>query len=210
LLGLYPPTSSPRSLTYASHPWSTLSSIGLRAQIAYVPQTPVLLPTTIAHNIVYGLPTSIYLNADPSLGHPHWLIERAARLAGIHDFIASLPQGYNTLLTDSLSLSGGQAQRLVIARALARRPKVLVMDEPTGSLDRDAANVIRELAKTIVRKGEGLAVVMITHDRATMRAMDQIAVVEGGTVVEVGRWEALMATRGGALRRLMGESDTLG
>lgn len=202
LLGLHPPSSPPLSLTYASHPWSTLSTCSLRSQIAYVPQSPVLLPATIANNIAYGLPPT-YLT-PPTSPHPHPLIEHAARLAGLHDFIASLPLAYNTPVSATSSLSGGQTQRIAIARALARRPKVLVLDEATASLDQEAARGVREMVRGIVDRGDGMAVVWVTHDVEVMRGVDEVAVVEMGRVVEVGAWEDLIGREGGGLRRLLG------
>ncbi|KAK0712842.1 P-loop containing nucleoside triphosphate hydrolase protein [Lasiosphaeria miniovina] len=119
----------------------------------------------------------------------------AARQAGIHDFIASLPAGYDTAVGEGgQAVSGGQAQRLSIARALARRPRLLVLDEPTSALDAAAAEgvrrVVRDLVSESVRGGDGsgMAVVVITHSKEMMRVADTIAMVDQGTVVETACW----------------------
>ncbi|KAK0649026.1 P-loop containing nucleoside triphosphate hydrolase protein [Cercophora newfieldiana] len=189
LLRLYSPTSpSPTSLTYASRPASTLSTPSLRSHIAYVPQHPFLFPATLAANITYGLH-----DASP-LAHPA-AIETAARRAGIHTFIASLPHGYATPVGEGgQPLSGGQAQRVSIARALVRKPKLLVLDEPTSALDAEGAEGIRALVRELTR--EGVSVVVVTHSKEMMRVVDGIVMLEGGRVVETGTYEGLVEKEG--------------
>lgn len=130
------------SLSFAGLPPESIDIGDLRSQIAYVPQQPFLFPTTIRGNIIYGLPDSSEFLASAN-------VERAARRAGILDFVLSLSDGFNTLVGDGgQDLSGGQAQRICLARALVRHPKLLILDEPTSALDPVAAEGIR---RTITR-----------------------------------------------------------
>ncbi|KAK4233384.1 P-loop containing nucleoside triphosphate hydrolase protein [Achaetomium macrosporum] len=184
------------SLTYASHPASTLHTPSLRTHIAYVPQTPFLFPATVRANLTYGL-------HDTSPLHSESNIILAAKQANIHNFIVSLPQGYDTPLGEgALFVCGGQAQRLCIARALAHRPKLLVLDEPTSALDAEAAGEVRRVMRRLVMQNngeegkEGMAVVVITHSEEMMRVADRVVMVEGGVVVEAGGYEELVK-RGG-------------
>lgn len=184
-------------LTFAGRPANTLCTTSLRSHCALVPQHPFLFPGTIRQNITYGLPeTSPFLITYQS----------AAISAGIHEFIASLPEGYNTLVGDGggISLSGGQMQRIAIARALVRRPDLLVLDEPTSSLDAEAAEGIRSVITRLVKEEGGrMAVVVVTHSKEMMKIAHVIAVVEDGAVAESGTWDEL---RGGgeAFARLVG------
>jgi ATP-binding cassette subfamily B (MDR/TAP) protein 1 len=201
LLGLYPPDTpfnrfSPPSLTFSGTSVTSCNISSLRSIISLVPQTPLLFPTSVLNNITYGLPeSSIYKNLDSA--------QRAASQAGIHDFICSLGAGYNTLLGEGgMGISGGQAQRIAIARALVRRPKCLILDECTSALDGEAAEGIREVVLGLVKGG--VSVVAISHSTEMMRIADTVIVVEAGRVVEEGGFEELRC-RGGALARLIGE-----
>ncbi|EXJ65413.1 hypothetical protein A1O7_01754 [Cladophialophora yegresii CBS 114405] len=213
LLGLYPPVGSdhhnrnrstwddapdddPPLLTLSGRDIRTLNLNSLRSLIALVPQTPVILPTTVRENITYGLTSN-----EPSASVSASLIERAAQEAGIHDFIVSLPQGYATVLGDGgLTISGGQAQRIVIARALIRDPKVLILDEATSALDHESAEIIRQGILRLVREGrrEGkpLTVIAVTHAREMMEFADNVVVMDQGTVVEQGGFDELMTLEG--------------
>lgn len=203
LLGLYRP-SPPASLTYADLPSSMMNPQQLRATIGYVPQTPFLFPATLADNIAYGL------DADSALRHLT-NIRAAARDAGIDEYISSLPNGYDTLVGEGgVALSGGQAQRVSIARALVRRPSLLVMDEPTSALDAESAAHVKECVAELVAQWRAerkqAAVVMVTHNVEIMRVADVIVVVEDGRNVEQGAFEDLWFN-GDAFRRLVRQNE---
>jgi ATP-binding cassette subfamily B (MDR/TAP) protein 1 len=196
---LYPPDAAepgaPSPLTFAGVPANQCSVAGLREHIASVPQAPVLFPATILANIVYGLPETSPLRSAEAA-------QRAAEQAGIHDFIASLDEGYGTRIGEGgMGLSGGQAQRVAIARAVVRRPRVLVLDEGTSGLDGEGAEGVRRVVRGMVESG--VAAVVVSHGVEMMRSADRVVVVEDGRVVEEGGFEEL-CDRGGALARLIG------
>jgi ATP-binding cassette subfamily B (MDR/TAP) protein 1 len=180
----------------------------LRSHIAIVPQSPILFPTTILENIIYGLPE----------GSPFASLEAAvlaAKDAGIHGFISSLPNSYNTAVGEGgQGLSGGQAQSIAIARALIRRPKVLILDEATSALDAVSAEMVRETVRRLMERGReggegGMAVLIIAHGVEMMRICERIVVLESGMIVEAGSFEELKR-RGGAFCRLIGGSPGAG
>ncbi|KAL8851121.1 MAG: hypothetical protein Q9221_003924 [Calogaya cf. arnoldii] len=194
ILGLYPPTSG--TLTFDSLEITALHLPSLRSLIAVVPQTPQIFATTIALNIAYAMPERSSLASRAN-------IEKAAEVAGIHTFITSLPRGYNTLIGEGgTGLSGGQAQRIAIARAVAKKPMLMVLDEATSALDGESARGIRELIRRL--RKEGVGVLMVTHDREMMRVCEEIVVVKDGKVEERGGFEELVRRQGGELRRLLG------
>ncbi|KAI0448963.1 P-loop containing nucleoside triphosphate hydrolase protein [Xylaria acuta] len=216
ILGLHVPSTSSTSvhrgssvhpLMFSSVPFQQVDITKLRAQIGYVPQAPFLFPASIAGNIAYGLLEDSPLRTPAN-------IEQAAREAGIHDFIRSLPDGYDTIVGDGgQALSGGQAQRVCIARALARRPKILVLDEPTSALDAESAEGIRRTIQRLLdpdrysnrdnfvgtgkhHKQERLCVIMVTHSQEMMRMADRIIVIDLGRVVESGTYGELCEKKG--------------
>lgn len=169
----------------------------LRSLVAVVSQQPILFPGSIEANISYGLEAESPLNTLRN-------IRAAAKAAGIDDFVSSLPKGYLTIIGDGgVGLSGGQAQRVVIARALIRRPQVLILDEATSSLDPTNAAVIRETVQRLVSAQLGLTVIIITHAREMMEIADSIVVLEQGRVVETGSYQSLVTRPGGSLRTLV-------
>ncbi|KAI8964683.1 P-loop containing nucleoside triphosphate hydrolase protein [Daldinia sp. FL1419] len=208
ILGLYEPDRSrgnERQLTFASTPAAELDFVGLRGHIGYVPQTPLLFPGTIAENIAYGLAEDSPLRTPEN-------IQRAAKEAGIHSFIRTSTAGYDTMVGDGgQSLSGGQAQRLCIARALARRPKILVFDEPTSALDavsaKDVQNTIESLMQSTrkfsipgcgasLKRRREISIIVITHNKEMMRIADRVVVINQGSAVESGSYDELLARNG--------------
>jgi ATP-binding cassette subfamily B protein len=144
----------------------------LRRAITLVDQSPHLFHASIRENIAYAQPAA---NDEEIIA--------AARAAAIHDFIAAQPNGYDTLVGErGLTLSAGQRQRIAIARALLRRPKVLVLDEPTAALDSAAEKSITESLAGLVR---GQTAIIITHRAALAEIADQVITLEAGKVVEL-------------------------
>jgi len=155
----------------------------LHAQIGVVPQDTVLFNDTILYNIAYGRPEATMPE-----------IEAAARAAKIHDFIASLPKGYDTLVGErGLKLSGGEKQRVGIARTLLKNPPILLLDEATSALDSETEAGIQAQLKAM---GEGRTVIAIAHRLSTIVDADEIVVLEDGRVVERGPHDALIARAG--------------
>ncbi|HQU66616.1 MAG TPA: ABC transporter ATP-binding protein/permease [Albidovulum sp.] len=155
----------------------------LHAQIGVVPQDTVLFNDTVRYNIAYG---------RPEAGEDE--LVAAARAAKIHDFIMSLPEGYETKVGErGLKLSGGEKQRVGIARTLLKNPPILLLDEATSALDTQTE---RDIQDSLKRMGEGRTVITIAHRLSTIADADRIVVLEKGEIVEEGRHEALLA-RGG-------------
>ena len=155
----------------------------LRSIIAYVPQEIILFNETIKNNILYGKPKASEKE-----------IIQSAKAANIHNFIESLPKKYNTLVGErGIKLSTGQKQRLAIARAIIRNPKILVLDEATSSLDVASEKLIQEALEHLI---ENKTTFIIAHRLSTVRKADKILVLEKGKIVEQGTHNRLMKSRG--------------
>ena len=151
----------------------------LRKQISLVLQEPMLFGTTIHENIAYAMPDA-----------PMDKIIKAAQHANIHDFIVSLPNGYETIVAErGATLSGGQRQCIAIARALLRRTPIVILDEPTVGLDAQSEALVLEALSYLM---EGRTVLMIAHQFRTVHDADRIIVLEGERIVEEGKHAQLM------------------
>ncbi|HET9015582.1 MAG TPA: ABC transporter ATP-binding protein [Thermomicrobiaceae bacterium] len=156
-----------------------LTLAGLRQQIALVPQEPYIFRATVWENIAYGKDN---ISREAAIA--------AARAAGVHDVLAGLSRGYDTVIAErGASLSGGQRQCIALARALARNPRVLLLDEPTTGLDTEARAL---LLSALDRLGNGRTIIMVTHDLTAIRGMDLLVVIASGRLVRVGAIDDLL------------------
>ena len=161
----------------------SLKQASLRAAIGIVPQDTVLFNDTLGYNIGYG-----------KTGSSQEEIERAARLAHIHEFIVNLPDGYETRVGErGLKLSGGEKQRVAIARTILKNPAILVFDEATSALDTQTEREIQAHLREVSRDHTTL---VIAHRLSTVVDADEIIVLEAGEIVERGRHDALLAANG--------------
>jgi len=155
----------------------------LRAHFAIVPQEPALLADTVAANIGYGL-------GEASRSD----IEKAACTAFAHDFIAALPQGYDTMLSEGgVTLSAGQRQRIAIARAVLRNAPILLLDEATSALDSESETLVQRALDSIM---QGCTTLVIAHRLATVTRADRILVLDDGRLVEEGTHQSLLGNDG--------------
>jgi ATP-binding cassette subfamily B (MDR/TAP) protein 1 len=172
-------------ITYNGEDISKIPLKVLRKQMSLVAQEPYLFRGTIKDNVLLGMDTN-EVTEDR--------IHTACTAAGIHTFIASLSEGYDTPIGNAgVSLSGGQKQRLSIARALIRDPSVLLLDEATSSLDSETEKEVQEVFE---RTAQGRTMVVVAHRLATVQRADVIFVVRQGRVVESGSHESLVGQRG--------------
>ena len=179
-------------ITLDGHDIRGLTLRSLRRHMGVVPQEPVVFEGTVFENIAYGMPDA---TAEQ--------VEEAARAAQIHDYITSLPNGYDTLMgKDGAKPSVGQKQRISIARAILRKPAVLILDEATSSLDSESELAIQEALKMVLR---GRTSVVVAHRLSTIVEADQIVAMDKGKIVEMGTHDKLMEIEGGYYRRLYEE-----
>ncbi|MDR7330968.1 ATP-binding cassette subfamily B multidrug efflux pump [Roseateles asaccharophilus] len=188
-------TAQAGRITVDGQPLSSVPDAAFRDAVGLVPQEPFLLSASVRDNIAMGRP-----------GITEAAIQAAARDARAHDFIAALPQGYDTKLGEGgARVSSGQKQLLAMARALAGSPRILFLDEATSNVDSETeARISAALAALHGR----VTVIAIAHRLSTIRAADQILVLNHGRLQERGRHDELMAVEGGLYRRLV-ELQTL-
>ena len=160
-----------------------VTQTSLHEQIGVVPQDTVLFNDTVHYNIAYGRPSASEEE-----------IFAAAKAAKIHDFIVSLPDGYKTTVGErGLKLSGGEKQRVGIARTLLKNPPILLLDEATSALDTETE---MEILAELKAMSKGRTVITIAHRLSTIAEADQIVVLEEGVIVERGTHDALLASDG--------------
>jgi ABC-type multidrug transport system fused ATPase/permease subunit len=161
-----------------------------QASLGYVPQQIYLVDDTIAANIAFGVSPDRVDAAQ---------VERAARLAHLHQFIGTLPDGYATIVGErGVRLSGGQRQRIGIARALYMNPEIVILDEATNALDNVTENAVMEAIRELAGKK---TIILIAHRLATLRGCDCIYVMDHGRIVDSGTYDGLMQ-HSAAFRRL--------
>lgn len=171
------------SITIDGQDVRSVTAKSLRRSIGMVQQDIYLFDGTIGENIAYGRPAST----------PEQIAD-AARKANIHDFVMSLPEGYDTRVGErGARLSGGQKQRIAIARVFLKDPKILILDEATSALDNESEQAVQE---SLSRLARGRTTLVIAHRLSTIKDADQIATVKAGRVVEQGTHDELMALDG--------------
>ncbi|WP_255460649.1 ABC transporter ATP-binding protein [Edaphobacter albus] len=168
---------------------SKVTQDSLRAQMALVPQEPILFHRSLAENIAYGRPSASRRQ-----------IEEAARLAHAEEFILRQPKEYATLVGErGVKLSGGERQRIALARAFLADTPILILDEATSSLDSESEALIQEATERLM---VGRTAIVIAHRLSTVRMLDRILVFDHGQIVEEGTHDALVGRSGGTYKRL--------
>ena len=157
-----------------------LSTESLRRHVVLVEQDPLLFRMSIRDNIVYGCPEATQDD-----------VEAAARVANIHDFVSSLPRGYETEVGErGVTVSGGERQRLCLARAILRNPSVLILDEATSALDSNSEQLIQQALKTICADKTAI---IIAHRLSTIRDVDRVVAIDNGRLVDQGTHGELLS-----------------
>jgi ATP-binding cassette, subfamily B, bacterial len=175
-------------------PLSSYSRSELAKRVGYVSQRYFLYRGTIYDNIVFGLEDEVIPQQ----------VEDAARRANVHDVIKNLSDGYQTLVHErGDSLSGGQAQRICLARALLRRPDLLLLDEPTSALDNESQRAVQHAIEEL----EGITIIEVAHRLDTLRSADRICVLEDGRLAEQGTYDELASADGVFARLLRSSHD---
>ena len=181
ILGFNQPESG--KITFDGNDASELQLASLRHQIAVVPQEVLLFGGSIRENIEYGRPGATAAE-----------IEEAAKQANAHDFIAALPDGYDTTVGPrGVKLSGGQRQRIAIARAILADPRILLLDEATSALDTESERLVNEALERLMK---GRTSLVIAHRLSTVRHADRILVLNHGRLIESGTHQELIAKQG--------------
>jgi ATP-binding cassette subfamily B (MDR/TAP) protein 1 len=163
----------------------------LRDQMGLVSQEPVLFNDTIRANIAYGKYGEV----------PEEELIVAAKASNAHEFISSLPQGYETTVGErGIQLSGGQKQRVAIARAILKDPKILLLDEATSALDAESERIVQDALDSVM---VGRTSVVVAHRLSTIKGANIIAVVKDGGIVEKGRHESLVNIKDGVYASLV-------
>jgi ABC-type multidrug transport system fused ATPase/permease subunit len=187
ILRFYEPQSG--DILFDDLPFDQYALTDIRNQVAIVPQDVLLFGGTIRENIIYGK-----LEASDEE------IIKSAKQANAHNFIQSLPEGYNTIVGErGIKLSGGQRQRIAIARALLKDPAILILDEATSSLDSESERLVQEALEILMK---GRTSIIIAHRLSTIREADKIVVLEKGVVIESGTHEELLKNEEGLYRYL--------
>lgn len=171
----------------------SLNPVWLRNCIGAVPQEPVLFSASIRENILYSLPVNSQVNEE--------YFQDVLKLSSVDEFVKRLPNGLDTLVGQrGVMLSGGQKQRIAIARALMNNPKILIFDEATSALDTITEEKVQESIDTIKK---GRTVLTIAHRLSTIRNVDEIIVLDNGSVCEIGNYDDLIAKPEGYFKDLV-------
>lgn len=171
----------------------TLNPVWLRNYIGAVPQEPVLFSASIRENILYSLPDNASVDED--------YLEEVLKLSSVDEFVRRLPDALDTLVGQrGVMLSGGQKQRIAIARALINKPRILIFDEATSALDTITEEIVQN---SIDHVKKGRTLLTIAHRLSTIRNVDEIIVLDNGSVCEVGHYEELISKPNGYFKDLV-------